>query len=129
MKLPLLTFAIADINAAGGVLGKKIKLEVGDDACDPKQAVAPANKTAGLKAALVAGHFCSGSSIPASAVYAKQNILQISPGSTNPKYTDELPGPTILTVAAIWAVFITSPTLPTSSPALMPYCPYIGRYR
>src|SRR5262249_22482303 len=30
--------AVADINAAGGVLGKKLKLEAGDDACDPKQA-------------------------------------------------------------------------------------------
>ena len=35
--------AIADINAKGGVLGQKIKLEVGDDACDPKQAVSVAN--------------------------------------------------------------------------------------
>ncbi|MEE8139346.1 MAG: ABC transporter substrate-binding protein, partial [Alphaproteobacteria bacterium] len=36
--------AIKDINAAGGVLGKKLKLEIGDDQCDPKQAVAVANQ-------------------------------------------------------------------------------------
>ena len=57
--------AVADINAAGGVLGKKLKLDVGDDACDPKQAVAVANQMAGDNVALVAGHYCSGSSIPA----------------------------------------------------------------
>ena len=37
----------------------------------------------------VAGHFCSGSSIPASSVYAEEGILQISPASTNPKFTDD----------------------------------------
>ncbi|MEV9488578.1 ABC transporter substrate-binding protein, partial [Klebsiella pneumoniae] len=36
--------AVADLNAAGGVSGKKLKLEIGDDACDPKQAVAVANQ-------------------------------------------------------------------------------------
>jgi branched-chain amino acid transport system substrate-binding protein len=89
---------VADINAAGGVLGKKIKVEVGDDACDPKQAVAVANKMAGMKVAFMAGHFCSGSSIPASQVYAEQGILQISPASTNPKFTDERPGPNVFRV-------------------------------
>src|SRR5262249_16717522 len=39
--------AVADINAAGGVLGKKLDLSTGDDACDPKQAVAVANQMAG----------------------------------------------------------------------------------
>ncbi|MGB0087724.1 MAG: branched-chain amino acid ABC transporter substrate-binding protein [Rhodomicrobiaceae bacterium] len=90
--------AVADINAAGGVLGKQLKLEVGDDACDPKQAVAVANKLAGDKVVFVAGHFCSGSSIPASAVYTEQGILQISPASTNPKLTDERAGPNVFRV-------------------------------
>ncbi len=90
--------AAKDINAAGGVLGKKIKLELGDDACDPKQANSLANKTAGLKPAVVIGHFCSGSSIPASAVYSEANLVQISPASTNPKFTDERAGPSIFRV-------------------------------
>jgi branched-chain amino acid transport system substrate-binding protein len=85
--------AAADINAAGGVLGKKIKLELGDDACDPKQANSLAQKTAALKPALVAGHFCSGSLI-----YAEANIVQISPASTNPKFTDERAGPGVFRV-------------------------------
>ncbi len=81
--------AVADINAAGGVLGQQLKLEIGDDACDPKQAVAVANNFASSGVSFVAGHFCSGSSIPASKVYEEEGIIQISPASTNPKLTDE----------------------------------------
>jgi branched-chain amino acid transport system substrate-binding protein len=81
--------AVADINKAGGVNGQQVVLEVGDDACDPRQAVSVANQMASRKVVMVAGHYCSGSSIPASKVYAEEGILQISPASTNPKYTDE----------------------------------------
>jgi branched-chain amino acid transport system substrate-binding protein len=81
--------AVADINKAGGVAGKQLKLEVGDDACDPKQAVAVANDLVSKGVIFVAGHFCSGSSIPASAVYHEEGILQITPASTNPKFTDD----------------------------------------
>jgi branched-chain amino acid transport system substrate-binding protein len=81
--------AVADLNAAGGVLGEKLVLSVGDDACDPKQAVAVANKFVSEGISFVAGHFCSGSSIPASKVYEEEGVLQISPASTNPKLTEE----------------------------------------
>jgi branched-chain amino acid transport system substrate-binding protein len=90
--------AVADINAAGGVLGKQLDLKIGDDACDPKQAVAVANQMAGADVALVAGHYCSGSSIPASKVYAESDLVQISPASTNPTFTDERAGPNIYRV-------------------------------
>lgn len=80
--------AVEDLNKAGGVLGQKVILEVGDDACDPKQAVAVANQFAGKGVVFVAGHFCSGSSIPASSVYDEEGILEISPASTNPKLTE-----------------------------------------
>jgi branched-chain amino acid transport system substrate-binding protein len=46
----------------------------------------------------VAGHYCSSSSIPASEVYADEGIVQISPASTNPKFTDERPGPGVFRV-------------------------------
>ena len=81
--------AVADINKAGGVLGQQLVLQVGDDACDPKQAVSVANQMASRKVVFVAGHYCSSSSIPASKVYADESIVQISPASTNPKLTDE----------------------------------------
>ena len=81
--------AVADINAKGGVLGKQLVLSIGDDACDPKQAVSVANKFASEGVVFVDGHFCSSSSIPASKVYTEEGILQITPASTNPKFTDE----------------------------------------
>src|SRR6266850_2479904 len=80
--------AVADLNEAGGVLGKKLALFVGDDACDPKQARSVAEKIAGSKIPFVAGHYCSSSSIPASEAYADGNVLQITPASTNPLYTE-----------------------------------------
>ena len=80
--------AVADINAAGGVLGKKLALQIGDDACDPKQARSVAEKFASAKIPFVAGHFCSSSSIPASEAYADGNVLQITPASTNPLFTE-----------------------------------------
>ena len=81
--------AVADINKAGGVLGQQLVLNVGDDACDPRQAVSVANDMASKHVVFVAGHYCSGSSIPASKVYEEEGILQISPASTNPDYTDK----------------------------------------
>src|ERR1700739_2147353 len=80
--------AVKDLNAAGGVLGKKLKLDVNDDACDPKQARAVAEKIANAKIPFVAGHYCSSSSIPASEAYAEGNVLQITPASTNPTFTE-----------------------------------------
>lgn len=82
--------AVADINAAGGVLGEQLSLSLGDDRCDPKEAVNVANKFVNEGVVFVAGHFCSSSSIPASKVYDEEGILMITPASTNPKLTDDL---------------------------------------
>jgi len=81
--------AVEEINAAGGVNGQKVEMVIGDDACDPKQATAVANKMVSDKVVFVAGHFCSGSSIPASDIYKEGKILQITPASTNIKLTDD----------------------------------------
>jgi branched-chain amino acid transport system substrate-binding protein len=83
------TMAVNDINAAGGINGEKLVLEIGDDACVPEQATRVAEQMASKGVKFVAGHLCSGSSIPASKVYGEEGILQISPASTNPKFTDE----------------------------------------
>ncbi|KWV54652.1 branched chain amino acid ABC transporter substrate-binding protein [Bradyrhizobium macuxiense] len=80
--------AVDQINASGGVLGQKLALDVEDDACDPKQARSVAEKIANAKIPFVAGHFCSSSSIPASEAYADGGVLQITPASTNPLFTD-----------------------------------------
>src|SRR3546814_10733309 len=70
------------------LLGEQLHLNVGDDACDPKQAPAVANDFVSKGVVFVAGHFCSGSSIPASDVYIEEGILQISPASTNPAFIE-----------------------------------------
>ena len=80
--------AVADLNAAGGVLGKKLVLDIEDDACDPKQARSVAEKIGSARIPFVAGHYCSSSSIPASEAYAESNVLQITPASTNPLFTE-----------------------------------------
>jgi len=82
--------AIEELNAAGVMIdGKKVKLELmaEDDAADPKQGTAVAQKLADAKVAGVIGHLNSGTSIPASKIYSDAGIPQISPSATNPKYT------------------------------------------
>ncbi len=79
--------AIADLNAKGGVLGQKLKLEVGDDACDPKQAVSVANTMVNKKIVFMHGHWCSSSTIPASDVYNESQIVMATV-STNPQVTE-----------------------------------------
>ncbi|WP_411704727.1 branched-chain amino acid ABC transporter substrate-binding protein [Edaphovirga cremea] len=83
------TQAAEDINAAGGIKGEKITLVQGDDACEPKQAVAVANRLVDQShVAAVVGHFCSSSTMPASEVYNDAGIIAITPGSTNPQVTE-----------------------------------------
>ena len=91
------SLALEDINAAGGVLKQQLKLVVGDDACDPKQARSTADRLVGQKVPVVFGHFCSSSSIPASEAYAEGNVLQITPASTNHLFTER----------KVWNVFRT----------------------
>ncbi len=80
--------AVADLNASGGLLGKKLVLDIEDDACDPKQARSVAEKIGSAGIPFVAGHYCSSASIPASEAYAENNVLQITPASTNPLFTE-----------------------------------------
>ncbi len=80
--------AIQDINAAGGILGEKLVMSVGDDVSDPKQGVSVANKFASEGIKFVVGHFNSGVTIPASDVYFENGMLDITPAATNPKVTE-----------------------------------------
>ncbi len=80
--------AVEDINAAGGILGQRITVSIGDDVSDPKQGVSVANKFVADGVKLVVGHFNSGVTMPASEVYAENGILFITPSATNPKITE-----------------------------------------
>ncbi|SDX48290.1 amino acid/amide ABC transporter substrate-binding protein, HAAT family (TC 3.A.1.4.-) [Collimonas sp. OK242] len=84
--------AIEELNAKGIILdGKKAKfvLMAEDDASDPKQATAVAQKLVDAKVAGVIGHVNSGTSIPASKIYYDAGIPQISPSTTSAKYTQQ----------------------------------------
>ncbi len=80
--------AVEDINAAGGILGQKLVVSIGDDRADPKEGVSVANKFAADGVKFVIGHFNSGVTIPASDVYLENGMLAITPAATNPKVTD-----------------------------------------
>jgi branched-chain amino acid transport system substrate-binding protein len=75
-------------NARGGVLGRPVEVLSGDDAQDPKQAVALANKLYTQGVLVVIGHNNSSCTIPASEVYHQHNMVMVTPASTNPKVTD-----------------------------------------
>jgi branched-chain amino acid transport system substrate-binding protein len=82
--------AIDDLNAKGVTIGgAKVKFELlaEDDAADPKQGTAVAQKLVDAKVQGVIGHLNSGTTIPASQIYNQAGIPQISPSATNPKYT------------------------------------------
>ncbi len=82
--------AIEDLNAKGLKIGgktAKFELLAEDDAGDPKQGTAAAQKLVDAKVNGVIGHLNSGTSIPASKVYSDAGIPQISPSATNPKFT------------------------------------------
>ena len=84
--------AIEEINKAGLMIdGKKVMLELvaEDDAGDPKTGTAVAQKLVDAKVVAVVGHLNSGVSIPASKIYSDAGIVQISPSSTNPAYTQQ----------------------------------------
>jgi len=79
--------AIEKINAAGGINGQMLEGVVYDDACDPKQAVAVANKVVNDGISFVVGHLCSSSTQPASDVYEDEGVLMVTAASTSPDIT------------------------------------------
>lgn len=85
--------AVDEINAAGGleVGGKKYTLELlaEDDKADPKEGTLAAQKLVDAGVVAVIGHLNSGTTIPASKIYADANVVQVSPSATNPKYTEQ----------------------------------------
>lgn len=82
--------AIEALNARGvSIGGKQVRfvLAAEDDAGEPKQATAVAQKLVDAKINGMVGHETSGTTIPASKIYHAAGIPQISPSSTSPMYT------------------------------------------
>ena len=80
--------AVADVNAAGGLLGRRIQIVPGDDGDDPRKGVTVAKAFVDGHVPFVVGPFSSAVAVPASALYADAGILELSPGATAPSFTD-----------------------------------------
>ncbi|THB74584.1 MAG: branched-chain amino acid ABC transporter substrate-binding protein [Gammaproteobacteria bacterium] len=87
MQMDGASMAVDQINSKGGVNGKKLEAVLLDDVCQPKQAVAVANKVVSRGISFVVGHLCSGSTQPASDIYDEEGVLMITPASTSPEIT------------------------------------------
>ncbi|MDI6785719.1 MAG: branched-chain amino acid ABC transporter substrate-binding protein [bacterium] len=82
--------AVEEINASGGLLGKKVVLVSMDDKADPKEAVSVAHKlVSDSQVIAVIGHLNSGATLPASRVYHQGGMVMLTPTSTNPKITKQ----------------------------------------
>lgn len=79
----------AQINEAGGLLGRQIELVIEDDQCDPGVAPNAAARLVGEEVVAVIGHICSGATRAALNIYADEDIPAISPSATNPGLTKE----------------------------------------
>jgi branched-chain amino acid transport system substrate-binding protein len=90
--------AVADINAKGGVLGRRLTVLQGDDSSMPAKGVAVARKMVADGVRHVVGPFNSGVMLPVSEVYAENNTIMITPSASNPRITDR----------GLWNVFRTN---------------------
>ncbi|HWJ74103.1 MAG TPA: branched-chain amino acid ABC transporter substrate-binding protein [Kaistia sp.] len=92
--------AVADLNAAGGIDGEKLRLDIADDICRADMTATAAAKAVARGDAFVVGHVCAAEGDAAAAVYADKGILAISPAITANDFTDHRPAPSILRLAA-----------------------------
>ena len=80
--------AVEQVNAAGGINGKKLEVVTVDDACEPKQGPVAANCVVNDKIGFVVGPVCSGASIAAAPIYNNEGVVVITPSATSPALTD-----------------------------------------
>lgn len=78
---------VNDINAKGGIRGRKVALLVEDDVCKPEVATNTATKLLSQNVDLVLGHICSGATKAALGIYKDSKIIVMSPSATNPALT------------------------------------------
>ncbi|MBI5446952.1 MAG: branched-chain amino acid ABC transporter substrate-binding protein [Deltaproteobacteria bacterium] len=78
---------IKEVNAKGGVLGKKVELFIEDDVCKPEVAANTAAKLVSEHVDVVLGHICSGATKAALGTYKSANVVVVSPSATNPPLT------------------------------------------
>lgn len=80
--------AVEQINAAGGINGKKIEVVTVDDACEPKQGPVAANRVVNNKIGYMIGPVCSGAAIAAAPIYDNEGVVVVTPSATSPALTE-----------------------------------------
>lgn len=81
---------VDEINAAGGLNGKKLEVVWMDEQCDPKEAATVAPKIAQDKSILgIVGHVCSSAHLAALPFYVREGVAVISPTATNPSISEK----------------------------------------
>lgn len=75
--------AVDEINAKGGVLSRQLSIDFEDEACDPTQAAAAANKAVSNGAVVSVGGYCSGATLPTLPIFQKANIPMIIPAANS----------------------------------------------
>lgn len=80
--------AVEQINAAGGINGKKIEVTTVDDACEPKQGPVAANRVVNAKIGYMIGPVCSGAAIAAAPIYDNEGVVVVTPSATSPALTE-----------------------------------------
>src|SRR6478752_7910165 len=81
--------ALDEINAKGGVLGRKLELKTADDACDAQSAAAGANKLVTEGVDISVGGYCSGATLPTLPIFGKANIPMIIPAANSQELVDQ----------------------------------------
>lgn len=81
--------AVDEINAQGGVLGRKLELRTADDACDPQTAAAGANKLVTEGITVSVGGYCSGATLPTLPIFNKAGIPMIIPVANSQELVDQ----------------------------------------
>lgn len=95
-----INLAVAEVNAKGGVLGKKVVTMTGDDGCDPQMASAAASKLVSSNVVAVVGGYCSGATLPTLAIYADAKVPMVIPAANSTRIAEENKG---------WAFQVNSP--------------------
>ncbi|MBS4030570.1 MAG: branched-chain amino acid ABC transporter substrate-binding protein [Clostridiales bacterium] len=95
-----INLAVEEINAKGGLLGKKVVTTTGDDGCDPQMASAAASKLVSSDVVAVVGGYCSGATLPTLKIYADAKIPMVVPAANSTKIAEENQG---------WAFQVNSP--------------------
>ncbi|MDP4127015.1 MAG: branched-chain amino acid ABC transporter substrate-binding protein [Bacillota bacterium] len=88
--------AVDEVNANGGVNGKKIATVTGDDACDPQQATAAANKLVSAGVVAIVGGYCSGAVVPTLTIYNEKNLPYVVEAANSSKIVAQNQGNTYL---------------------------------